>query len=54
MKSVRTTVSLPAEDYAEYERLAEKKVSIAWMVREAIELYLDAESPPFRYAQMRG
>lgn len=47
--SVRTTVSIPREDYAEIERLARrKKVSVAWVVREAVDRYLDAESPLFR------
>ena len=48
-KSVRTTVSLPAEDYAELERIAEqKKVSVAWVVRESVDRYLSAEAPLFR------
>ncbi|MCB0133768.1 MAG: ribbon-helix-helix protein, CopG family [Caldilineaceae bacterium] len=48
-KSIRTTVSLPAEDYDELERIAEKKkVSVAWVVREAVDRYLDLESPLFR------
>jgi len=47
--SVRTTVSIPAEDYAELEDLAErKKVSVAWVVREAVAQYLQSESPLFR------
>lgn len=48
-KTVRTTVSIPAEDYAELERLAErKKVSVAWVVREAVDRYLGGEAPLFR------
>ena len=47
--SVRTTVSIPKDDYSEIERLAErKKVSVAWVVREAIDRYLASESPLFR------
>lgn len=48
-KTIRTTVSVPAEDHAELERIAEqKKVSIAWVVREAIDRYLQNEAPLFR------
>ena len=48
-QSVRTTVTLPSEDYHELERLAEqKKVSVAWVVRAAVEKYLNAEIPLFR------
>jgi len=39
--AVRTTVSVPTKDYSELERIAkEKKVSVAWVVREAIETFL--------------
>lgn len=45
-KTIRTTVSIPAEDHAELERIAEdKKVSVAWVVREAIDRYLTTEFP---------
>ena len=48
-RSVRTTVSIPANDYEQLERLAEqKRVSVAWVVREAVDKYLTAESPLFR------
>ena len=48
-KCIRTSVSVPAEDYKEIERLSQrKKVSVAWIIREAIEKYLNAESPLFR------
>lgn len=48
-KSVRTTVSIPADDYEELERLAEKnRVSVAWVVRHAVNKYLAAEAPLFR------
>jgi predicted DNA-binding ribbon-helix-helix protein len=46
-KVVRTTFSLPVQDYHELERIAEqKKVSVAWVVRAAVEEYLAAQSPP--------
>lgn len=48
-KTVRTTVTVPAADYEELERIAErKKVSVAWVVRAAVERYLTAEAPLFR------
>lgn len=48
-RSVRTTVSIPKDDYSVLERLAERrKVSVAWVVREAIDRYLASESPLFR------
>ena len=48
-KKVRTSVSLPADFYAEIERLAaQKKVSIAWVIREAVEQYLSRQTPLFR------
>ena len=41
MRPVRTTVSIPVADYEQLERIAiEKKVSVAWVVRDAIERYL--------------
>jgi len=47
--TVRTTVSVPRQDYYELEVLAErKKVSVAWVVREAIDRYLHSEMPLFR------
>ncbi|QDT46201.1 hypothetical protein Pan258_02180 [Symmachiella dynata] len=48
-KSVRTTTSIPVEDYTELERIAEKKkVSVAWVVRDAVDRYLSEEAPLFR------
>lgn len=45
----RTSVSLPSEDYAELERIAEQhRVSVAWVVREAVTRYLTDRSPLFR------
>ena len=48
-KTVRTSVTIAAEDHEELERIAEqKKVSLAWVIREAIERYLSNDSPLFR------
>lgn len=45
-KSMRASVSLPSERYRELERIAhEKKVSVAWVVREAIEKYVADKWP---------
>ena len=47
-KSVRTTVSIPAGNYEGLEQIADrKKVSVAWVVRDAIDKYLDTELPLF-------
>jgi predicted transcriptional regulator len=47
-KMLRSSVSLPAEVYEELERLAEKrKVSVAWIIREALDRYLTSETPLF-------
>jgi len=48
-KSIRTTVSIPSEDYKELESIAlRSKVSVAWVVREAISHYLAEQAPLFR------
>jgi predicted DNA-binding ribbon-helix-helix protein len=45
----RASVTFPAEVYAELERIAEeKKVSVAWVVRDAVEKYVEAQYPLFR------
>ena len=42
----RASVSFPAELYATLERIAhEKKVSVAWIVREAAEKYVGDQWP---------
>ena len=47
-RTTRATISFPTEIYLELERIAEaKKVSVAWVVREAAEKYLDAQWPLF-------
>lgn len=45
----RVSVTFPADHYAELTRIAERKrVSVAWVVRDAVEDYLAAEAPLFR------
>ena len=59
--TIRTTVSLPGKDYTEIEKIArEKRVSVAWVVREAVAEYLSgldtgskSESPK-RTTKRRG
>lgn len=47
--TIRASVTFPAELYAELERIAaDKKVSIAWVIRDATEKYLDEQYPLFR------
>jgi predicted DNA-binding ribbon-helix-helix protein len=46
VKSARASVSFPSNVYEELERLAAaKKVSIAWVVREAAERYVVEQWP---------
>lgn len=46
VRKVRATISFRADHYAELERIAEnKKVSLAWVVREAVERYLAEQWP---------
>jgi metal-responsive CopG/Arc/MetJ family transcriptional regulator len=48
----RASVTFPADLYAELERIAEeKKVSVAWVVRDAVEKYVEAQYPLFRRPQ---
>lgn len=44
-KTVRASISFPADVYAQLERIAQaNKVSLAWVVRQAAEKYVrDAE-----------
>lgn len=44
--SVRATITFPSELHATLERIArQKKVSLAWVVREAVEQYLADKWP---------
>lgn len=48
-KSVRTSVSLPRDLHETLERLAKgKKVSIAWVIRDAAEKYVGEQWPLFQ------
>lgn len=45
-KSTRASVSFPNELYETLERIAkEKKVSVAWIVRDAAERYVNEQWP---------
>lgn len=45
-KTLRASVSFPKTVYQELERLAEKKkVSVAWVVRDAAEKYVEDQWP---------
>jgi metal-responsive CopG/Arc/MetJ family transcriptional regulator len=47
--AVRATISFPPEVYKTLEIIAkEKKVSLAWVVREAAEQYIGEKWPLFR------
>jgi hypothetical protein len=48
VKTARASVSFPVDLYAMLERIAaEKKVSVAWIVRDAAEKYVSAQWPLF-------
>lgn len=50
--SVRATISFPSEIYKTLEDIArQKKVSLAWVVREAAEQYIADKWPLFGKAQ---
>ena len=45
-RTVRASVSFPEDQYAELERIASlQRVSLAWVVREAVQSYLVARWP---------
>ncbi len=51
-EGTRASVTFPGDLYAELERIAEeKKVSVAWVVRDAVEKYVEAQYPLFRPQQ---
>ena len=46
--STRLSITLTQDQYRELERVAtRKRVSLAWVVRYAVDLYLEAQSPLF-------
>ena len=47
--AVRASISFPPDPYKTLQNIAQKKkVSLAWMVREAAEMYLIDKWPLFR------
>lgn len=51
VKNPRTSVSFPAALYAELAQLAlQKKVSVAWIIRDAAEKYVADQYPLFKTA----
>lgn len=54
-KSTRASISFPTEIYRELEQIAEaKKVSLAWVVREAAERYIADQWPLFKQSRTEG
>ena len=48
-EGTRASVTFPGDLYLELERIAEeKKVSVAWVVRDAVEKYVEAQYPLFQ------
>jgi hypothetical protein len=47
--TVRVSVSIPADDYADLKRAARsKRVSVAWVVRDAVHEYFRNQEPLLR------
>lgn len=47
-KGIRLSVTIPAESHVELESIAAKqRVSLAWVVRQAVTQYLDSNRPLF-------
>lgn len=45
-RTVRASISFPEDQYSELERIAEQqRVSLAWVVREAVQTYLVTRWP---------
>lgn len=45
-RTVRASVSFPKDQYSELERIADQqRVSLAWVVREAVQTYLVTRWP---------
>ena len=54
-RTVRASVSFPEQHYLELERIAERqKVSMAWVVRDAVEQYLKARWPLLEHSDLSG
>jgi predicted transcriptional regulator len=48
-ETVRASASVPKDDYVELQRIAEqKRVSVSWVICDAIDRYLTNEQPLFR------
>lgn len=48
-ENVRVSITLPSEHHDDLQRLAaRKRVSLAWVVRDAVERYLENQAPLFR------
>ena len=48
-RSVRVSISIPTDDYADIKKTAtRKRVSVAWVVRDALQDYLRNQAPLLR------
>ena len=53
--TVRLSVTLPTDEYHELQRLSKRnRVSIAWLVRNAVTDYLQAQAPLFAKTKARN
>ncbi len=54
VSSIRASISFPADLYETIEELAkQKKVSLAWVVRDAVEQYVADKWPLFKRTGVR-
>lgn len=45
-RTIRASISFPEDQYAELEKIAQsQRVSLAWVVREAVQSYLNTRWP---------
>jgi hypothetical protein len=53
-RTVRASVSFPEDQYAVLERIAlDQRVSLAWVVREAVQFYLAERWPLLKAADVK-
>ncbi|MGP1676786.1 MAG: CopG family transcriptional regulator [Burkholderiales bacterium] len=52
-RTIRASVSFPEDQYSELERIADQqRVSLAWVVREAVQAYLVTRWPLLGQAEV--
>ena len=53
--TVRLSVTLPMDEYRELKRISKRnRVSVAWLVRNAVTDFLEAQTPLFSKTETRN